>query len=353
MSSGPAIAVEPAANLVGVTLEGGWYVESIVDLPSAATGGNFSTGYIVRGPDGKKAFMKAMDYSRAFRGNPAGVAVRLQRITEQINHERELVRRCNLKRLRRVVTSLATGTYLRPGAAGHEAVEYLIFEFADSDVRRRLDSVVSLEAAWKLRALHNIAVGLTQLHANDIAHQDLKPSNVLVFDDENQKLADLGSASCRGLVPPHDMWDIAGDPDYAPVEFQYGYVPADWLPRRFGCDAYLLGSMIVYLFTRLCMTELLFSVLEAQYHPHEWVGEYQEVLPFLQDSFTDTLFLVGDEIPEVVRDDLVAAVRQLCHPSPALRGDPKAKSGRGNPYSLRRYVSLFDRLTRRCLLFGE
>lgn len=55
------------------------------------------------------------------------------------------------------------------------------------------------------------------LHGLDIAHQDLKPSNVL---------------------------PIAGDPTYAPPELLYNYVPADWNVRRYACDVYLLGANI-------------------------------------------------------------------------------------------------------------
>jgi serine/threonine protein kinase len=73
-------------------------------------------------------------------------------------------------------------------------VDYLILEIADGDVRSFLSTCNKIELAWKLRALHHIATGIHQLHAADIAHQDVKPSNVLVLGATISKIADLGSS---------------------------------------------------------------------------------------------------------------------------------------------------------------
>jgi serine/threonine protein kinase len=44
------------------------------------------------------------------------------------------------------------------------------------DLARRFD------LAYRMRVLHNTAKGLNQLHVSQIAHQDIKPSNVVTFD---------------------------------------------------------------------------------------------------------------------------------------------------------------------------
>lgn len=67
---------------------------------------------------------------------------------------------------------------------GFTKVFYLIFELADGDIRRHLAVQESLDLAFVLRTLHHVAVGLDQLHRADIAHQDLKPSNVLIYTKE-------------------------------------------------------------------------------------------------------------------------------------------------------------------------
>jgi serine/threonine protein kinase len=61
-----------------------------------------------------------------------------------------------------------------------------------------------------------MATGLHELHSQRIAHQDLKPSNVLVFSQREAKNADLGRATLRGQVGPFDEFPVAGDLSYAP-----------------------------------------------------------------------------------------------------------------------------------------
>jgi len=204
----------PAKRLLGLTLEGDWKVVAERALRVTDTGGLFSTGYTVELPTGQKGFLKAMDYSSAFGRNPSELSQRLEQITKSINFERELLDRT--KRLDRVVTAVSSGTYKFPGGGDLDVVEYLIFELAQCDVRRQMDSARRLELAWSLRALHHIATGLHQLHRQGIAHQDLKPSNVLVFQSDVNKIGDLGRAACRGLEPPHHDYSCAGDLTYAP-----------------------------------------------------------------------------------------------------------------------------------------
>ena len=52
-------------------------------------------------------------------------------------------------------------------------------------------------------------------------------------------------------------------------------------------------------------------------------------------------------VPAEYEADLTNAVRQLCEPDPALRGHPLTRAYKGNPLSLERYVSLFNRLASR------
>ena len=96
----------------------------------------------------------------------------------------------------RVVTALEDGGIkVDDGVFG--TVNYLIFEPADGDIRRHLALPQRVEIAWILRSLHHIATGLLQLHSSKVAHQDVKPSNVLVFDRKISKVSDLGSASIK------------------------------------------------------------------------------------------------------------------------------------------------------------
>ena len=80
---------------------------------------------------------------------------------------------------------------------------------------------------------------------------------------------------------------------------------ADWDARRMGCDAYLLGSMIVWMFTRTGMTPLLLMNLHKDLSPKCWTGSYEEVLPYLHAAFEDTMDYVEPEIPEGFREELI------------------------------------------------
>jgi serine/threonine protein kinase len=227
-------------------------------------------------------------------------------------------------------------------------VDYLILEIADGDVRSFLSASNKIELAWKLRALHHIATGIHQLHAADIAHQDVKPSNVLVFGATVSKIADMGSASLKGSVCPRDDRDFPGDPAYAPPELLYGYRDPDWTTRRFGCDAYLLGSMVVFMFSGLNATSLLFSKMAADHHHKVWKGTYGEVLPYLKDAFGLALESFAQCVPnEPFRTELRTLVSYLCEPDLSLRGHPQNRIGHTVRLSLERILSKLDLLARK------
>src|SRR4029078_6903029 len=105
---------------------------------------------------------------------------------------------------------------------------YLIVELADGDIRSHLDTQAVLDAVFVMKMLHHVAIGLKQLHTANIAHQDLKPSNVLVFRKQMEgKICDLGRAWDKNGAGPYDHDPIAGDWHYAPPEFLYDAIPTD------------------------------------------------------------------------------------------------------------------------------
>lgn len=334
-----------AKQLTGRSLPGGWKVISPAPVSLDATGGHFSEGYIVQAQDGKKAFLKALDYSSAMAApDPAR---QLQALTEAFNFERDVLNKCRERNMDRVVMAITDGKITIEGAADGGIVQYLIFELADGDVRSQADVSKRFDLAWSLRALHHIATGLWQLHKSDIAHQDLKPSNVLVFNGRLSKVGDLGRAAYKGHTPLHDQFDIPGDPAHAPPELLYGYVDPDWNCRRFGCDAYLLGSMVTFFFSGAGMTPLIRTQLHDNHCWGNWSGTYDEVLPYVRDAFGRAVDELAKELDTRVREDIVTVARQLCEPDPRLRGHPINRMQHGNQYSMERYVSTFDLLAYR------
>jgi len=274
--------ISPAHQLTGLSLPDDWTVTAAVQSSAAATGGCFSVGYHVEKPDGTTGFLKALDFSRALRSPDPPSA--LKPLVDAFEHERNLLRICRENRMSKIATAITHGTVDVPGGGLLSRVSYLIFERADRDARAHLALAAQFDAAWRLRSLHHVATALRQLHGQHIAHQDLKPSNVLVFGPTT-KVADLGRASQLGITAPHDATVFAGDPQYTPIEACYGQVDPDWRRRRLGTDLYLFGSLIHFFFTQISMTSALGLALDPSHHPRNWGDSWTAVLPYVRNAF--------------------------------------------------------------------
>lgn len=346
----------PAEQLLGMELQNGWKVVEHLERGPKASGGNFSKGYVVKHSTGRMGFLKALDYSAAF-DHPDPPAA-LKELNDAYVYEREILYKCEAKKMTRVATPLADGTIEVPNAGPLRKVPYIIFEIAAGDSRRQLDMIEQFEVGWRLRSLHNVTIGLSQLHQRSIAHQDLKPSNILVYDSDISKVADLGRSSENGNPSPFEDWQFPGDWGYAPPELAYGYIDPDWKKRRIGTDVYMLGSMILFFFTRVSMSPAIFSRLDVAYLPTMYGGTFggtfEDVLPFLKASWDEVL----QEFERDIRRfhaapglSLLEMITQLTDPDPSHRGHPKDK--RINQYSLQRYISLLNLVCERHRIKGR
>lgn len=339
---------KPAHLMAGRELEGGWKIVEQVKRNANATGGTFSTPYIVE-RDGKRAFLKAMDLSRALLSSD--ILQGLQEFTQTIRFEGEMLEVCKARGMNRVVQLLQQGqieldpTNSDPLARRASTVFYFILELADADLRKRIESDHS--SSQKIDVLYNVAIAIQQLHTQEIAHQDIKPSNVALFG-EGQKLIDLGKASKRGRSSPNDVWRFPGDPSYQPPEFAYGHLPSEYTDRRLGTDLYALGSLMAFLFSLESSTPLLIDCLAAHARPDAWRGgAFSDVLPHLIDAHSRVCTYLANSFPEATREPLLEAYRQLTHPDPSKRGHPKARLAHGRPHGIERYASLFELLRRK------
>jgi serine/threonine protein kinase len=181
---------------------------------------------------------------------------------------------------------------------------------------------------------------MRQIHTNLIAHQDLKPSNVLLFGQE-ARVADFGCASRKGHVAPHDEFNVAGDKTYSPPEQLYGFRHPDFAVRRIGCDMYMLGNLAAFLFTGLNVTSQLFVHLPSQFHWRKWEGKYDEVLTYLMNAYYTVIDELKNEINQEIAPEIVPVIEELCNPDIFKRGIRKW-NGHHSQYSLERYVSRID-----------
>lgn len=332
----------PAEELVGRRLGDRWTVQSRFRAGPGATGGNFSVNYLAEDDSGRQVFVKALDFSAAFQSEDSTRV--LQRMTEAFNFERDLLRQCGERRLRRIIRILADGTV----EGTTPPVPYLVFEHADQgDVRSFLASMQQVDVAFVFRSLHHVAVGLKQLHSIGVAHQDLKPSNVVVFETDGSKIADLGRSSTKDREALHDHLTVAGDRTYCPPEQMYGYASLNWDRRRQATDLYHLGSMLHFMFTGLSTTTALVSKLDPAHGPHGWDGPHQDALPYLLAAFDEILSDFRAVLPNDVEDEVCRLLRYLCHPDLDTRGHPTDRAGIGSNYNLERFVSAFNRLAYR------
>jgi serine/threonine protein kinase len=333
----------PAMCLEGLALEDGWKVINRIEPGPLGTGGSFSIGYRVKNENGQEGFLKALDFSQAFQS--PDVAKALESMTAAYNFERMLLEKCKTSRLTKISIPVANGQVKVPGEFGPlSTVMYLIFEMADGDVRKHYKSSQTIDLAWCLRSLHNTAVGLRQLHGVGIAHQDLKPSNVLVFKDVC-KVSDLGRASDRKVPYANDELQTPGDTSYMPPEQCYGYLISDEFERRYGIDLYHLGSLIFFYFADMSATQALKVKLKAGPGKNLTEQNFENDLPYLRQAFfeavTDLEANVAKKAGKLTAD-IILMVKELCEPDPARRGDLSVRGH--NQYELERYISRLNLL---------
>ena len=338
----------PALCLSGLTLDGGWTVVELMHRPPTATGGRFSVGYRVRHQDGRVAYLKALDFSAALQA--PDWTRRLEEMTSAYNFERDLLSICRSARMSRVATAIADGSVTVPGYGPVEKVVYIIFELAAGDIRSYRDSFQTFDLAWCLRSLHNTAVGLAQLHRNGIAHQDLKPSNVLSFPQEGSKIADLGRASHREKQSTVDSFRVPGDFGYAPPEQLYGHHLSSEFDRRYAADLYHLGSLIFFHFGSVSATEAMIGNLAKTTGVPSYNSDFRQDQAYWQAAFHDALEELRSDIARFasdLTDDIILLARNLCEPDPSRRGDHTNIRQGYNQYGLDRIISRLDRLAKR------
>ena len=334
-----------AAQLLGLTLDDGWLVFKGIERSKYATGGTFSHSYLAK-KGSRVAFVKAFDFSSAFEPGADTLGI-LNLLTASYEHERNVLEYCRGRRLSKVAIAIGHGHVSVPNMSAMEGrVYYLLFEKADGDIRNQMDADQASDAVWCMRALRQICLGLWQVHREFIAHQDLKPSNVLCYGGWEVRVSDFGRSSRRGQAIWHDEEKCPGDITYAPPELLYGYLAPDFVPRRVGADLYLLGNLAAFLFTGVNVTASLLAKLNPQHHWTRWNGTYQQVLPYLQEAFGRFLQELETRLEDpYVRSQVLPLVRQLCNPDLDQRGHPRGL-GHHSHYSLERYVSQLTNITR-------
>lgn len=340
----PEDQISAVHALEGKTLSTGWKVIEKAKAKPGSTGGGFSVCYLVE-KDGQKGFLKALNILSFLRDDKADLLNAMAEMLNTFNFEKEILTRCGDRNLSKISKLLEASQENFPGYIVAN-VYYMIFEKADSDVRNHLNFTNEINVAWKLRSLHNIATGIKQLHSIEVSHQDIKPSNIFIFDSIVSKLGDLGRSLCQTLASPHSELNFAGDNRYAPPEVFHRFVLPDWKDKVFAIDCYLLGSMASYYFTGQSMTALLSTNLNRQINILSL--DFENALPYWQVAFEASLETIKQHLIGYKQTDkLIEAIRMLSNPDPRKRGHPKNFNGYGNHFQLERFVEIFNLLATR------
>ena len=330
----------PAKFLVGQNLKDGWIVTQNITKHYGASANGFSESYLVEKGD-KTVLMKALDFSVALLSPEPTEALSL--FSRCYNFEKELLNFCNSEKMSRIVKIIDQGNISAlPGSI--ISVPYFILEHADGgDLRAKLDFSSYLDIVWLLRILHNVSAGLSQLHRKGIAHKNLKPEFILQFSEDLLKLSELSNSDRKGIENPvHGNIDDK-DPSYMTPERLYGVKEVEWINSQ-AADIYNLGNLMFFLFTQTNLNAMLNLRLDESHLWYNWNGTFEQVLPYLIEAHDEAInqFMAYIEIEEI-QEELEGVLRQLSNPDYTKRGHPKTL-GSTDPFSIDRYVNIFNRL---------
>jgi serine/threonine protein kinase len=320
--------------MLGKVLDDNWKVIEPRHVERDTTTANRT--YVAQRTDGRVAFVKVLDP----RGHGSLEEQEIQ--LQQFRYESEILEKCGTRHMRRVVRALTSGE-LRSTGALSVTVRYLVFEWAESDVRSQTDLEQRVHVATSLRWLHHMATALQELHFSSITHHDVRPANVLIMTNRTAKLGDLGHACDQAR--PRPGGDCTPDPSCAPPELLYGGNNTS-IEDRFAADMYALGSLAIFLFTGVGLNVQMARHMPEMHHWSHWRGSFKDALLHIRAYYDlaidDFASQINGEISDRFVDKFVAAVRWLTDPDPALRGEPTNKQFTHSPFNLERFISLFN-----------
>ncbi len=345
----------PKDSLLGMTLSSGWTLVEKLVPSTGSTGGNFGVGY--KATKGAAiAFVKAIDFTAAI--SAVDPIQELGNLAAEANFEKDVLAYCSERNMSRVMRYFGHEYVSADGSSNPlSRVSCLIMEAGERDLRRLVHANGLSSCAWNLQVLSDVGMALSQLHGGGIAHQDIKPSNVIEViqkEGKNQrtmKVTDLGRVVRKGTTGPFDGKQWPGDSRYSPPERWYGYVPPNWSDARDAADAYMLGSLLLYLFTGLSLQSLVFSIIPDPFKPGPggWTGRFDEddLLAVLSDAHAKVLndSLLPSLTPEIA-DRIMAIAVELVAVDPAKRGDKRARRQHGQPVGIDRIQQKINNLAK-------
>lgn len=348
-------------DLKGKTI-GGWLVgDQIVNTDVTA---KYALFHEVS-KDGNNAIMKVLNYDKCLNANYLDGAKDqndlLARETEAFHFETELSKACAGSHMGNVIRYLDSGELKLDGYAVRN-VAYIVYEVSDGKIgdflkfSSKADLVADLGIlVGKLKSLHQVTKGVKQLHTHLIAHHNITPQSIEVFDSESlYKIGGLHKSRTRQalLNSPVAAKLFDGDYTYAPPEAFFSYKISEEMSTYYQIDSYMLGNLIVYYLSSMNLTTLINQKCPCKLI--EWASkgaEYQQVLPDIRKAFYEALDEIKASIcVKELREPIIEIIEGLCNPAPEERGY-SGRNGRVRANAdLQRVLTKLDVLYRKAQL---
>lgn len=191
------------------------------------------------------------------------------------------------------------------------------------------------------------------MHTADIAHQDIKPSNILKFNNGDSKISDLGRVIDNLGMSPFNKYYFAGDQTYAPLEVKYRLPFSDFYDYKL-IDINGVGSLIYQTLTGVSLTTALVNETSLIV-PNIMRFDYHDALPFHCTAFFTLMYRIQQECEQKfdveVATQIVSIISEMCHPDMSKRGSPKRVS-KNQRVQFRRYSSKLNTLVRLLTIKG-
>jgi serine/threonine protein kinase len=152
---------------------------------------------------------------------PTGETVALKVLKQALSSDETYRRRFEREaRVARDVRNRHLVPVLESGDDG--GAHYLAMAYVDGPSLAEQLTTGPLSIADAVRIVGEVAVGLDALHANDLVHRDVKPSNIMLTSTGTALLTDFGLARGRALTVLTKPGEVMGTLDYIAPELIRG-----------------------------------------------------------------------------------------------------------------------------------
>ena len=307
-----------ASQLLGLSIESGWI---IINRSKSVQRKNLkklrSHCYIVS-KNQELRFLKAIDYASLFRLEGKEIVHEPHKFSVAFKNEKLVNRICSDDNMSKVTKCFENGEICLPNhASENEKVRYLLFEKAERDLDK-LMATKQIDPVTQMVALRDAFEGIWQLHNSNIAHQDLKPANILDFGSNSFKVCDLGRSTIKDKPFYNKKCLRLGSKTISPPEILYepksDFIDYSFEVRRFGVDYFSLGSLTAFLFAGTDVNSLLYDAIGDDYHYSSKKRNYQEVLVILKRRFSRVIDELYENLPIETKDFFIKLIQEFCEP---------------------------------------